>query len=71
MKQSLFVVVWKNHKGAWTPEMGGIFTERRLAENLIECKKAAGESYEFAIVDGYIHTQETEAAATERLGAFV
>jgi hypothetical protein len=71
MNKQLYIVIWRYSGQPWRAELGGVFTERRMAENLIECKKAAGESYEFAIVDGTILTEETEAAATERLGAFV
>jgi hypothetical protein len=52
--EHLYIVLWKNSRGPWQPEQGGVFTERRLAENLMECKKAAGEPYTFAIVEGTI-----------------
>ena len=66
MVEHLFIVLWKHTRGNWVPETGGVFTERRLAENLIECKKAAGEPYEFAIVEGVT----LGPALEEALGSF-
>ena len=70
MAEHLYIVIWKNSRGAWQPEAGGVFSEQRLAENLVECKKAAGETYEFAIVEGSLLTPETEEEAAVRLGQF-
>ena len=67
--EKLFIVVWFGN-GFWHEQCGGVFTERRLAENLIECKRANGEKYPFAIVEGPIVNPETMAEVEKRLGAF-
>ena len=41
-----------------------------MAENLIECRKASGEKYEFAIVCGPITSPESMAEAEKALGEF-
>lgn len=71
MEEHLYIVIWRDSRKVWHAEPNGVFTDRRLAENLIECKKAAGESYKFAIVDGPIVCPETMEEAEKRLGAFV
>lgn len=65
----IYIVLWKSG-GIWRPQSQGVFEERRLAENLIECLKAAGEKYEFAVVEGPIVSPESMAAAEARLGQF-
>jgi hypothetical protein len=53
MEERVFIVIVKfGDKGVWLPQAEGVFTSRRLAENLVECKRAAGCSGEFAIVAG-------------------
>ena len=61
MNDTLYIVLWKDSRGNWKPESGGVFSERRIAENLVECKKAAGETYTFAVVEGSILPTKTAA----------
>lgn len=55
MEQKLYIVVKRNDGEPWQEKVGGVFTERRLAENLIECSKANGFACKFAIVEGPIN----------------
>jgi hypothetical protein len=49
----------------------GEMPERRMAENLIECKKASGwKNFQFAIVEGPIFSPESMAEAESKLEAF-
>jgi hypothetical protein len=64
--EQLFIVVWRYGKTPWRSALGGVFKERRLAENLIECQKAAGETCDFAIVEGPI-TNPRQMAEQEAL----
>lgn len=70
MDETLSIVIWQDSRGTWHAEPNGVFVERRLAENLIECKKAAGEAFKFAIVDGPIISPFDMKKAEEELGAF-
>ena len=70
MEEHLFIVLWRDTRGIWHAEGNGVFTERRLAENFVECKKAAGETFKFAVVEGSILRPETMAEASARLGEF-
>lgn len=69
---SLFIVVYRDGQTSrWKAMHEGEFTERRMAENFIECKRATGwGSFRFAIVEGPIVSQESMAEAEARLGAF-
>jgi hypothetical protein len=67
--EHLFIVVWKSLSGIWHAEPNGVFTERRIAENFIECKKAAGELWELYIVEGSIVIGPV-AEYEKRLGEF-
>ena len=49
---TVYVVICKPSRGPWMPCPSGVFGERRLAENLIECRIAAGDSLTHAIVEG-------------------
>ena len=69
--ETLFIVVYKVLGGRWQSMNEGEFTERRLAENMIECKKAAGwQNFQFGIVSGPIVNQEQMAEAEKALGVF-
>ena len=68
--EHLFIVVWKSLSGIWHAEPNGVFTERRIAENFIECKKAAGELWELYIVEGSIVSPDQTAEYEKRLGEF-
>ena len=69
--ETLFIVVYKGLGGRWQSMNEGEFTERRLAENMIECKKAAGwQNFQFGIVSGPIVNQEQMAEAEKALGVF-
>ena len=70
MDEHLYIVVYRFPGEPWKEKANGVFTSRRLAENLIECSKATGFSAEMAIVDGPIYSPETMAEAEARLGAF-
>ncbi len=70
MDEHLYIVVYRNPREPWQAKTNGIFTERRLAENFIECSKATGFAAEMAIVDGPIVSPETMAEAEARLGKF-
>ena len=69
--ETLYVVVYKAPGGRWQSMNEGELPERRLAENMIECKKAAGwQNFQFGIVSGPIVNQEQMAEAEARLGQF-
>ena len=68
--ETVYIVIWQDSRKIWHAEPQGVFTERRMAENLIECKRASGETYKFAIVEGLIYSPETMAEAEAHLGAF-
>jgi hypothetical protein len=70
--ERLFIVVYRNAASKrWTAISEGELPERRMAENFIECKKAAGwSSYEFGIVEGPIVNPEQMAEAEKQLGTF-
>ena len=70
MDEILYIVVTRDVGGPWKEKVNGVFTERRLAENYIECCKASGYSSQFGIVEGPIVSPETMAEAEQRLGAF-
>lgn len=70
MDEHLFIVVYRHCGEPWQAKTSGLFTERRLAENFIECCKATGFSGELAIVDGPIYSPESMAEAEARLGKF-
>ena len=70
MVDIIYIVLWRDSQGLWRPESDGVFTERRLAENLIECRKAAGQPWEFAIVEGPITSPQKMAEAEASLGPF-
>ena len=72
MEERLYVVVYRsNDLDRWRSISEGEFPERRLAENMIECKKAAGwRNFQFGIVEGPIVCPEEMAAAEKALGAF-
>ena len=55
MSEKLYIVVIRNIGEPWHEKVNGVFTERRLAENFIECCKASGSSCTFAIVEGPIN----------------
>ncbi len=66
----LYIVVYKTHKdGKWNSLCDGEFEERRLAENLIEIKKAQRSAWEFAIVDGPIVSPKSMAEAEANIVA--
>lgn len=54
----LYIVVYRGKSDArWKAMSEAEFSERRLAENFIECKRAAGwlpDVWDFAIVQGEI-----------------
>lgn len=58
MGEKLYIVVYRDkNNGRWKSMSEGEFTDRRLAENLIECKRSTGwltEYWDFAIVEGPI-----------------
>jgi hypothetical protein len=67
----LYIVLWRMSGTAhWSALHEGQMPTRRLALNLIECKMAAGSTFEFAIVGGPIETTEEIAAEEAALGAF-
>lgn len=69
--EHLYIVVYKSGDSApWRGLHEGEFYERRLAENFIECKRAQGYNWRFAIVDGPIVSPEGMAEAEARLGKF-
>ena len=68
MDDTLYIVIWQDSRKIWHAEPQGVFAERRMAEYLIECKRAAGEPYKFAIVEGPIVSPYTMAEA--RLSTF-
>lgn len=69
--EHLYIVVYKHMVGAkWTALNDGEFIERRLAENMIEIRKAHGSTWEYGIVDGPIVRVESTAEVEERLGTF-
>ena len=73
--EHLFIVVYKHMAGArWTALNDGEFAERRLAENMMEIRKAHGLAWEYGIVDGLVVTPETTEQRIERgnreLGVF-
>jgi len=72
MEERLYIVVYRsNDLDRWRSLSEGEFPERRLAENMIECKKAVGwRNFQFGIVEGPIISPETMAEAEARLGAF-
>lgn len=71
MDETLYIVIYKAiESGRWQPMAEGIFAERRLAENFIECKQQAGYNFRFRIVEGPITSPYLMAKAEEALGAF-
>lgn len=69
--ETIYIVLYRVVSSSkWKAINEGEFSERRLAENLIECKRAAGYTWDFAIVEGPIVSQETMAQAEARLGEF-
>lgn len=70
--EMLYVVVYKlNLEDRWRVMSDGEFTERRLAENLIECKRATGwHLFRFGIVEGPIVNPKQMAEAEAALGEF-
>ena len=70
MEDRLYIVIWQDSRKIWHAEAQGVFAERRMAENLIECKKSVGETYKFAIVEGPIVSPEAMAKVEARLGKF-
>jgi len=67
MEEHLFIVIWKDYKGTWRAQEGGVLPTQRLAENLIECKKAAGETFEFAWIEGPITSPAMMAETKDQL----
>ena len=68
--ERLYIVVYRHKGERWQEKVNGVFNERRLAENFIECSKSTGFGGEMAIVEGPIISPETMAEAEARLGAF-
>ena len=67
----LYVVIWRFPKASnpkW--KASAVYSERRLAENFIECEKERGETCEFAIVEGPIVNADEMEKAEAALGAF-
>lgn len=72
MEDKLYIVVYRQKPGSrWQSFSDGLFTERRLAENFIECKNSTGwDNWQLTIIEGPIVSPETMAAAEARLGPF-
>ena len=70
MEDHLYIVIWKGETIPWRAAERAIFTERRLAENYIECQKAAGETWTYGIVEGPITSPEAMAEQEAALGVF-
>jgi hypothetical protein len=68
--EHLYIVLWRGSDGIWKAESRGVFHERRIADNFIECAKAAGEQWDFAVVEGPIVSPESMAEIEARLGTF-
>jgi hypothetical protein len=65
--EHLFIVIYRGRYGAatWKPWPDGVFTDRRLAESLVEISKAQGNQFEFAVVEGSTLPVEHEALVAE------
>jgi hypothetical protein len=70
MEEQLFIVIWKGYSGLWKEQSGGVFTEERLAKNLVEILQATQPEFKFAYVNRPIVSPETMAEAEARLGPF-
>lgn len=70
MEEYLYIVIWKGETIPWRAADKGIFYERRLAENYIECQKAAGETWTYDIVAGPTTSPEAMAEQEAKMGAF-
>lgn len=71
MNDRLYIILWRSPKSTiWHAEDRGVFESRRLAENFIECAKASGQTWDYAIVEGPIVSPETMEQAAVRLGEF-
>lgn len=70
METTLHIVVWRHAGERWQEKCSGTFSDRRLAENFVECMRATGFSGEVGIVSGAVVSVETEEEATARLGKF-
>ena len=69
--EHLFIVIYRREGGKWKPEPYGVCEDRRMAEKMIEVAKHKGETFEFAIIEGWlIVSPETMAEAEKRLGKF-
>lgn len=72
MNDTLYIVVYRSGPNSrWQAISEGEMPERRMAENLIECKKASGwKNFQFAIVEGPIFSPDAMAEAEAKLEAF-
>lgn len=73
--ETLCIVVYRMTSGGrWKVISEGEFKERRLAENLIECKRATGwgeKDWDFGIVEGpIINPEQRIERGNQELGAF-
>ena len=69
--ETLYIVICRSGKrGNWSAVCEGLFDCFRLAENLVECKKAAGSTLDYAIVEGPITNPKQMAALESELAAF-
>jgi hypothetical protein len=68
----LYVVLYRNSPTSrWQAISEGELPCRRMALNLIECKKAAGwKTQEFAIIGGAVHTEKDLAEQEAELSTF-
>lgn len=66
---TLYIVVYRNNCGGrWQSLSEGELPERRMAENLIECKKATGWlDFEFGIVEGQVVCPRDRAEEQKRM----
>jgi hypothetical protein len=66
MEDTVFIVIWRTQSNStWYAEGKGVFSERRLAENYIECAKAVGSTLNYAIVEGPL-TNPAQLAQAEQ-----
>ena len=67
--ETLYIVVYRaSEKDPWQEKTGGVFTDRRLAENFVEILRAQRFGPLLAIVEGPIVCPEDMAEAEARLG---
>jgi hypothetical protein len=71
MAQQIHIALYRVDKQSnWQPLTQGTFTERRHAENFVECKRDLGFPFEMAVVSGYVSPMLSPTDVEALLGAF-